>query len=54
LLGTGIGEPFVSPPAPISRSKFSVIEIIKLRDGKYAEYWATADMFGLLQQIRLE
>ena len=39
--------------APTGKSvEFSVIDILKLRDGKYIEHWACADMLGLLGQLR--
>lgn len=31
---------------------FTVIDIIRLRDGKYVEHWANADMFALMNQLR--
>ena len=33
------------------RIQFSVIDIIRLRDGRYTEHWANADMFGLMAQL---
>ena len=43
---------FMGVPATGKKISFAVIDIIKLRDGKYIEHWASADMFGLMQQIR--
>ncbi len=43
---------FMDIPATGKRVSIAVIEIIRLRDGKYVEHWATADMFGLLQQLK--
>jgi predicted ester cyclase len=38
---------------PTGRSvEFSVIDILKLRDGKYVGHWACADMLGLLGQLK--
>ena len=34
--------------------EFSVIDILKLRDGRYVEHWAVADMFSLLHQLKSE
>lgn len=30
---------------------FEVIDILRLRGGKYVEHWANADMFGLMNQL---
>lgn len=49
--GTHKGE-FLGVPGTNKSVAISVIEIVKLRDGKYVEHWATADMFGALQQIK--
>jgi steroid delta-isomerase-like uncharacterized protein len=49
--GTHKGE-FLGIPGTNKSVHISVIEIVKLRDGKYVEHWATADMFGALQQIK--
>jgi steroid delta-isomerase-like uncharacterized protein len=43
---------FFGMPASGKAVKITVIDIIKLRDGKYIEHWGTADMFGLMQQIK--
>lgn len=43
---------FLGVPATGKKISFAVIDIIKLRDGKYVEHWASADMFGLLQQLK--
>jgi predicted ester cyclase len=38
--------------APTGRLvEFSVIDILKLRNGQYVEHWACADMLGLLGQL---
>ncbi|WP_434598952.1 ester cyclase [Streptomyces sp. A5-4] len=38
--------------APTGRKvTFGVIDIIKLKDGKYVEHWVNADMLGLLGQL---
>ncbi len=49
--GTHSG-PFMGIPGTGKHIDVSVIEIIRLRDGKYIDHWATADMLGLLQQIK--
>ena len=46
--------PFLGMPGTGRAIKLAVIDIIKLRDGKYVEHWGSADMFGLLQQIKSE
>jgi predicted ester cyclase len=51
--GTHTG-PFMAIPATGKPIDVSVIEIVGLREGKYADHWATADMLGLLQQIKGE
>jgi steroid delta-isomerase-like uncharacterized protein len=51
--GTHAGV-FLGIPASGKAIKLAVIDIIKLRDGKYVEHWGSADMFGLLQQIKSE
>jgi len=43
---------FFGMPASGKAIKLAVIDIIKLRDGKYVEHWGSADMFGLMQQIK--
>jgi predicted ester cyclase len=49
--GTHKGE-FFGMPATNKKISISVIEIIRLRDGKYAEHWATADMLGAMKQMQ--
>jgi predicted ester cyclase len=49
--GTHKGE-FLGIPGTNRAVRISVIEIVKLRDGKYVEHWATADLFGALQQLK--
>ncbi len=44
--------PFMGVPPTGKRVSFSVIDIIRLSDGKYVEHWACADMAGLLAQLR--
>ena len=44
--------PFMGVPATGKRVQFAVIDIIRLRDGRYVEHWANADMMGLMQQLR--
>lgn len=43
---------FMGVPATGKRVRFGVIDIIRLRDGKYTEHWANADMMGLMQQLK--
>lgn len=43
---------FLGVPATGRQVTFTVIDIIRLRDGRYIEHWANADMFGLLAQLR--
>jgi len=43
---------FLGMPASGKVITLAVIDIIKLRDGKYVEHWGSADMFGLMQQIK--
>ncbi|WP_022891293.1 ester cyclase [Agromyces subbeticus] len=43
---------FLGVPATGRRVQFGVIDIIILRDGRYVEHWANADLFGLLAQLR--
>jgi len=45
---------FLGMPGTGKAINLAVIDIIKLRDGKYVEHWGSADMFGLLQQIKSE
>lgn len=44
--------PLMGIPATGRHVKFAVIDIIRLRDGKYVEHWANADMMGLMQQLK--
>ena len=44
--------PFMGVPPTGKRVGFAVIDIIRLRDGKYVEHWANADMMGLMQQLK--
>lgn len=46
------GGPFMGIPATGKHVRFNVIDIIRLRDGKYVEHWANADMMGLMQQLK--
>jgi predicted ester cyclase len=43
---------FLGMPGTDKVINLAVIDIIKLRDGKYVEHWGSADMFGLMQQIK--
>jgi steroid delta-isomerase-like uncharacterized protein len=43
---------FLGMPGTGKVINLAVIDIIKLRDGKYVEHWGSADMFGLMQQIK--
>jgi steroid delta-isomerase-like uncharacterized protein len=45
---------FFGMPASGKVINLAVIDIIKVRDGKYVEHWGSADMFGLMQQIKPE
>jgi predicted ester cyclase len=44
--------PFLGMPGTGKAINLAVIDIIKLRDGKYVEHWGSADMFGLMQQLK--
>jgi predicted ester cyclase len=48
--GTHGGE-LMGIPATGRSIEFSVIDIIRLRDGRYVEHWAVADMAGLHAQL---
>lgn len=43
---------FMGVPATGKPVSFAVIDIIRLKDGKYLEHWANADMLGLLNQLK--
>jgi predicted ester cyclase len=43
---------FLGMPGTGKAINLAVIDIIKLRDGKYIEHWGSADMFGLMQQLK--
>ena len=43
---------FMGIPATGKRVGFAVIDIIRLKDGKYVEHWANADMLGLMSQLK--
>ena len=45
------GGPFLGLAATGKRVQFTVIDIIRLQDGRYVEHWAHADMFGLRAQL---
>ena len=45
------GGPFLGLAATGKRVQFTVIDIIRLQDGRYVEHWANADMFGLRAQL---
>jgi len=49
--GTHSG-PFMGIPATNKRVSIAVIDIIRLRDGQYAEHWGSADMMSLMQQLK--
>ena len=46
--------PFLGVPPTGKTVNFSVIDIIRLEDGKYVEHWANPDLFGLLQQLNAD
>lgn len=48
--GTHHGE-FIGVPATGRRVEFTVIDIIRLEDGKYVEHWAVPDLFDLRRQL---
>ncbi|MEZ0362349.1 ester cyclase [Mycobacterium sp. pUA109] len=48
--GTHRGE-FLGVPATGRTVEWSVIDIIRLRNGQYVEHWAVADMAGLRAQL---
>lgn len=43
---------FLGVPATGRQVTFTVTDILRLRDGRYVEHWADADLFGLLAQLR--
>ena len=43
---------FLGMPGTGKAINLAVIDIIKLCDGKYVEHWGSADMFGLMQQLK--
>lgn len=43
---------FMGVPPTGKHVKFAVIDIIRLKDGKYVEHWANANMMGLMQQLK--
>jgi predicted ester cyclase len=43
--------PFMGIAATGRRVGFGVIDIIRLRDGKYVEHWSISDMAGLQRQL---
>ncbi|MER5322953.1 ester cyclase [Streptosporangium roseum] len=45
---------FLGMPATGRTVDFGVIDIIRLRDGRYVEHWAVADMAGLRAQLQAE
>lgn len=45
------GGPFLGIAPTGKRVQFTVMDIIRLRDGRYVEHWANADMFSLHQQL---
>ncbi|WP_165191622.1 ester cyclase [Caulobacter soli] len=49
--GTHLGD-FMGMPASNRVIDVSVIDILRLRDGKQVEHWANADMAGLMQQLK--
>lgn len=48
--GTHHGD-FLGIPATGRTVEWGVIDIIRLRDGRYIEHWAVADMAGLRAQL---
>jgi len=48
--GTHKGE-FLGVPGTSKSVRIAVIEIVKLREGKYVEHWAAADLLGALHQM---
>ena len=42
---------FFGVPATNKSVTMEVIDIIRLRDGKYVEHWGILDMYGLMTQI---
>jgi len=49
--GTHSG-PFMGIPATNKHVTIPVIDIIRLRGGQYVEHWGSADMMGLMQQLK--
>ena len=50
--GTMKGE-FLGMPATGKSATWSEMHIVRLKDGKIVEHWATVDQLGMLQQLGL-
>lgn len=48
--GTNDGE-FMGMPATGKRVSFDVIDVLRLRDGRFVEHWNVVDSLGLMQQL---
>lgn len=48
--GTQEGE-FMGMPASGKRMSISVLDIIRIADGKYAEHWGVMDQAAMMQQL---
>jgi predicted ester cyclase len=51
LRGRHSGE-FMGMPATGREAAFKVIDIIRLRDGKYAEHWGLSNLTEVVQELR--
>jgi len=43
--------PFMGIPATGKRVALNLVDIIRIKDGKYAEHWAVRDTASLMQQL---
>jgi steroid delta-isomerase-like uncharacterized protein len=48
--GTNDGE-FMGMPPTGKQVSFNVIDILRLRDGRFTEHWNVVDAMGLMQQL---
>ena len=48
--GTNDGE-FMGMPPTGKRVSFDVIDILRLRDGRFVDHWNVVDAMGLMQQL---
>ena len=51
--GTNDGE-FMGMPPTGKQVSFDVIDVLRLRDGRFVEHWNVVDSLGLMQQLGAE